>query len=146
MPFIACKLPHGLTIDHDGHRLTLLGANVGERLAQVSPNGDPNDNENRIAGFGVTRLDDRATEFFEKWRNDVTFVNGDPKKGKVRDGFPALENGSILGPFASIEDLRAEVQPLAASVVTGFEGLDPAVEAEKTGGVEPDKDAGKGGK
>lgn len=138
MAFIACKLPHGLTICHGLARIVLLGSNVGEDLENVSRNGLPNDNARRVAGFGITELDSAKVEVFEKWAAAVTYKEGDKAKGKLDDPFPALENGSILGPFKTLDEARKECASLSGQIVTGTEGLDP--EKEK---VETDKDAGK---
>ena len=45
---VACKLPNGLIIDHDGHKHELAGANSSQL----------------INGFGITDVD---KEFFDKW-------------------------------------------------------------------------------
>lgn len=137
MSVIACKLPAGLQIQHAGRVIVLAGANIGEDLENVSRNGNPSDNSRRIHGFGLTELKDADAEVFQDWVNQVTYKNGKPGDGKLADPYPALENGSILGPFKSIDEARAEVTSIASSISTGFEGLDGEKE-----GVEPDKDAG----
>jgi len=138
MAFIACKLPHGLTICHNATRIILLGANVGEDLENVSRNGSPSDNARRVSGFGVTELDAGKTETFVDWAASVTYVDGDRAKGKLTEPFQALDNGAILGPFKTFDEARKECAGLSAQIVTGVEGLNP--EKEK---VETDKDAGK---
>lgn len=138
MPVIACKLPAGLTIQHAGRSITLAGANIGEDLENVSRNGRPNDNGRRAHGFGLTEISAEDAEAFTDWANQVTYNNGKPADGKLSHPFPALENGSILGPFKSIDEARKEVASIAGSISTGFEGLD----AEKEG-VEENKDADK---
>lgn len=138
MPVIACKLPNGLLIDHNGSRITLAGANIGEDLENVSRNGRPNDNSRRSHGYGLSEISDKDAEAFTDWVNQVTYKNGKPADGKLADPFPALENGSILGPFKTLDEARKEVASLASSVLTGFEGLD----AEKEG-IEENKDADK---
>lgn len=140
MPFIACKLPSGLQIDHNGETIVLLGANIGENLAQVSANGLPSDNASRASGYGLTEVNDKQAAAFEDWSNQVQYVNGDKAAGKVPEPFPALDNGSILGPFKSKDEARKEAALMSSAVASGFEGLDPAKE-----GVEDD-DAAAGGK
>lgn len=138
MPVLACKLPAGLQITHNGRTLVLAGANIGEDLENVSRNGRPNDNGRRAHGFGLTEISAEDAEAFTDWANQVTYKNGKPADGKLSEPFPVLENGSILGPFKSIDEARKEVASIASSISTGFEGLD----AEKEG-VEENKDADK---
>jgi len=139
MPFIACKLPHGLRIQHQGKEILLVGGNIGEDLENVSRNGRPNDNEMRAHGFGLTEVSAADADVFEDWRNKVTYNEGAKEKGKLAHPFPALENGSILGPFKTKDEARKEAASLASSVSTGFEGLDP--DAEK---IEENTDANSG--
>lgn len=139
MPFIACKLPSGLKIDHDGETIILLGANIGENLANASLNGSPADNASRTSGYGVSQVTDKQAEAFKNWADGVTYVNGVPGDGKLRNPFPALENGSILGPFKTREEANKECAAMAGLVKTGFEGLDPAAEGVETAEEEPAK-------
>lgn len=139
MPFYACKLPHGLEVEHAGQTVVLLGANIGEELDNPSKNGEPRENRSRVYGFGLTELNERQTEAFEAWKTEVTTKDGKP----LRDGgFPAFENGLILGPFKSRADAEKECASIASIVTTGFEGVDPAAEEKKTTGtkVETRKD------
>lgn len=138
MPVIACKLPAGLRIDHNSRVITLVGANIGEDLENVSRNGRPNDNSQRIEGFGLTTVSNEDADAFTDWANQVTYKNGKPSDGKLAEPFAALENGSIQGPFKDEAEARKEVKSISSAVSTGFEGLDPEAE-----GIEPDKDAGK---
>lgn len=143
MPFVACKLPAGLQIDAYGQVIILHGANIGEDIENVSKNGSPGDNPFRTHGYGLTELNPAQAEAFEKWSNDVTYVNGDKPAGKkLAAPFPALENGSILGPFKTIDDARKESATLASAVTTGFEGLDPEKEGTDSVKIEQDDDAG----
>lgn len=138
MSVIACKLPAGLQIVHGGQTIVLVGANIGEDLENVSRNGLPADNMSRAHGYGLTTLTDAQTEAFTDWVNQVTYKDGKPGGGKLAEPFAALENGSILGPFKTVEEARKEVASLSSAVSTGFEGLD--AEAE---GVEQDEEADK---
>lgn len=133
---IACKLPAGLQIDHNGQMIVLVGANIGEDIENVSRNGSPSDNASRTHGYGLTTLNEAQTEAFNDWVNQVTYKDGKPASGKLAAPFAALENGSILGPFKNIEEARKECASIASAVTTGFEGLD--AEAE---GVESDPEA-----
>lgn len=139
MPFIACKLPAGLQITHNGETIVLLGANIGENLGLVSANGSPLDHLNRASGYGLTEINDRQAEAFADWSDVVTYKDGVKANGKLADPFPALENGSILGPFKSKADAQKEASAMASMTISGFEGLDPSKE-----GVEGDEEAGAG--
>lgn len=124
MPFYACKLPHGVEIDHDGKKIVLVGANIGEKLEHVSPNGLLDDSRRRSHGFGITELDSARAEALEAWRA----INA-PKGTK--SGFIAFENGSIMGPFKSRNELEKEVGSLYSVIKTGVEGVDPEEEKKK---------------
>lgn len=138
MPHVyACNLPHGLEIHHHGQLVTLHGANIGEELDNPSKNGSPRDNRTRVYGFGLTELNDAQAEAFESWKTEVTTKDGKPL---ADGGFPAFENGNILGPFKSRADAEKEVAALASIVQTGFEGVDPEAEKDKKGGVTTRKD------
>ena len=131
MPFYACKLPHGLHVDHQGTTIILHGGNIGEELDNPSKNGSPRENRQRVYGFGLTEVSDKQGEAFESWRTEVTTHEGQ----KIKDGFVAFENGSILGPFKSRADAEKECAAVYSIVQTGFEGVDPEVEAAKKKGV-----------
>lgn len=143
MPVIACKLPHGLLVRHNGQRITLVGGNIGEDLENVSRNGNPNDNAVRAHGYGLTTVSPAEAETFAAWSNAAVYKNGNPADGKLAEPFPALDNGSILGPFKTIDEARKECAAMAGVVVTGFEGLDPAKEGTGKVKIEKDADAGK---
>lgn len=128
MPIIACKLPTGLSIQHKGKTLVLKGGNSGEKLQNVSENGDPTDNAFRASGFGLTEISDSDAELFADWSNAVTYKDGKAANGKLDHPFKPLENGSILGPFKTIDEARKEVVAVSDGVTTGFEGLDPSKE------------------
>ncbi len=140
MPFYACKLPHGLEVDHGGQNIVLCGANIGEEIDNPSKNGSPRENRSRVYGFGLTELNDRQTESFEAWKKEVTTG---PDGTPLRDGgFPAFENGLILGPFKTRADAEKECAAVSSIVTTGFEGVDPVEEEKKKTGtkVETRKD------
>lgn len=141
MPFYACKLPHGLEVDHGGQTIVLHGANIGEELDALSKNGSPRENRSRVYGFGLTELNERQTEAFEAWKTEVTTKDGKPLPGG--GGFPAFENGLILGPFKSRAEAEKECQAVSSIVTTGFEGVDPEEDEKakkKTNKVETRED------
>lgn len=138
MPVIACKLPHGLDIRHKGLSLKLRGANSGENLAMPSANGMATDNAFRSAGFGLTEVNGSALELFTDWQNAGLYTGGQKTNGKLAEPFAALVNGSIMGPFKTIDEARLEVLGISDAIVTGAEGLDAEEEAKKPGGVQPD--------
>lgn len=133
MPFYACKLPQGLEVEVNGQTITLCGANIGEELDNPSKNGSPRENRSRVYGFGLTELNERQTEAFEAWKKEVTH---DPDGKPLRNsGFPAFENGLILGPFKTRADAEKEVAAVSSIVTTGFEGVDPEEEKKKKTGT-----------
>lgn len=137
MPFYACKLPHGLKVEHGGTTITLFGANIGEELDNPSKNGVPRESRHRVYGFGLTEVSETQREAFEAWKTSVTTRDGQ----KVKGGFVAFDNGSILGPFKSRSDAEKECATVNSIIQTGFEGVDPEEEAaKKTGGVKTRED------
>jgi hypothetical protein len=132
MSFYACKLPHGLHVEHEGTTIILHGGNIGEELENPSKNGSPRENRQRVYGFGLTELSDKQTDAFESWRKEVTTG---PDGAKIKDGFVAFDNGSILGPFKTRAEAEKECGAVSSIVTTGFEGVDPEVEAAKKTGV-----------
>lgn len=132
MAIFACKLPNGIAIRHNEKIITLAGANVGETLANVSLNGSPSDNARRAHGYGLTEVSNALVETFNDWAAKVTYKNGNPADGKLAEPFPALDNGSILGPFRTMDEARRECASIAGAVTTGFEGLDPEAEGVET--------------
>lgn len=142
MPFVACKLPAGLTIQPlSGEPINLRGPN-DSGSSVLAPNGITFDTEDRAAGYGLTQLTDDQAARFVAWSDSVTTKDGKP----VAQPFLPLDNGSILGPFKSKDEARKEAQAVHAMVSTGFEGIDPATDQEmKAAGVETaDKDAKRG--
>lgn len=131
MSFYACKLPHGLEVESNGQTIVLHGANIGEEVDNPSKNGTPRENRMRVYGFGLTELNERQTAAFEAWKKEVTTHEGKP----LRDGgFPAFENGLILGPFKSRDEAEKECAAVSSIVTSGFEGVDPEEEkGKKTG-------------
>jgi hypothetical protein len=136
MPFVICKLPHGLSIKHNGQTINLNGANEGYDPAFVAPNGKFNDGERRTGGFGITEISPEQFDAFNDWSDKVTFNDGDKTKGKLVEPNLALENGLIVA-FKSEGDARKEAKNLAGYVTTGTEGIDPATDAQmKADGLE----------
>lgn len=88
---IGCKLPHGLHLDVDGTRVTLLGTNAA----------------NVIGGYGITEGVDES--FFKKWlaqnkdsaavKNELVFAHEKPDNTKAqakanaknRNGFEGVD-------------------------------------------------------
>lgn len=140
MPFYACKLPHGLEVEHNGQTIVLHGANIGEEIDNPSKNGDPRENRMRVYGFGLTELNAKQAEAFDAWKTEVTTKDGKPLRN---GGFPAFENGLILGPFKTRDEAEKECASVSSIVTTGFEGVDPEEDEKsdkKTNKVETRKD------
>lgn len=142
MPFIACKLPHGLSVRHEGKTLDLNGPNEGSDPLDPMKNGAQVDSGIASAGYGLTQVTDDQVALFNSWKKAMLFASDG--KTKLNEPFVALENGSIMGPFGSIDEARAECQAMSDMVRTGFEGIDPATDpAMKAAGIETDPEAGK---
>lgn len=145
--FFICKLPHGLTISHKGSSVELRGANSSFNAS--TPIIGLNNLDGDAYGFGITELNDKDAATVEDWAASVTLVldsDGKPTKTKLADPYPALDNGSIQGPFASEADAREEAKLLGSAVRTGFEPVDPDTDREmKAAGIEEVKE-NKGGK
>lgn len=127
--FVACKLPHGLSIRHNGRVLNLYGANEGYDPTFLAPNGRSNDTERKSGGFGLTELTGDDAAAFEDWANRVTYKDGKKENGKVAEPFGALESGSIL-MFKSEAEARKETKAMAEAITTGTEGIDPATDKQ----------------
>ena len=138
MAFIACKLPHGLTINHQGQTINLNGPNEDNDPLNPNKNGQIVDSGTASGGFGLTELDGDKLKAFDDWVLRVTHVDGDKTKPKLAEPFLPLVNGSIQR-FANEKDARAETQAMSSAVRTGLEGVDP--EKDLPSGLETDKDA-----
>ena len=127
---IACKLPHGLSIPvAAGRVINLNGPN--ESLV----NGDSPDNEQSAYGFGLTKLDGKDQEAYEKWAKSVTFK--DDGTSKLDEPFAAIENGALLS-FKSEAEARSELKGMASAITSGFEGIS---QDDPRNGVKTDKEA-----
>lgn len=134
--FVANKLPHGLTVRHNGQTLNLNGPNEGYDPTDLAPNGKARDGENRSYGFGLTELKGDQEAAFVDWVNKVTYNDGDKTKGKLVEPFAALENGSILS-FKTRDEAVKETKMMADAITTGTEGIDPATDKQmKAAGLE----------
>lgn len=134
--FVICKLPHGLTVKHNGQTINLNGANEGYDPTFLAPNGRTNDGEKRAGGFGITELTGDQAAAFDDWAAKVTYRDGKKEAGKLAEPNLALENGMILS-FKSEADARKEAKSLSAAITTGTEGIDPASDPQmKADGLE----------
>lgn len=124
---IANKLPHGLTITHNGEILNLNGANVGADPLNPLGNGSDASGGQRSAGYGLTTLNDKQAAAYEDWETKVT---KDANGGPLAEPFQPLANGSIL-KFKNEQEARKETEALSSAVTTGFEGLDADAELDK---------------
>lgn len=138
---VACKLPHGLLIVHNGQTIVLKGANDGVDAEMVHRNDR----------FALTDLDDKQAEAFLDWTVVTTYKQdkeGKPGKeqGKLAEPNAAIESGAIQW-FKSRADADKEMSALAGLIVTGTEGIDPATDKEmKASGLETDGEAMAKGK
>jgi hypothetical protein len=130
MPIIACKLPHGLTIKHQGHTINLNGTNADFNPLAPSANGAIGESPNLSAGFGLTTLSDEQAAVFEDYRKKAIYVDGQESKGKLEEAFQPFVNGSIE-LFKSMTDARKETVAITSDVNSGFDGLDGDAEIKE---------------
>lgn len=124
MPMIvACKLPHGLTVNHNGQTININGVNAAHDPLNPAANGALLDGSLMSAGYGLTTLNDAQAEAFEDWSNKALYVDGEKAKGKVAEPFPPLANGA-LRVYKSDADARKDTASITTDVATGFDGLD----------------------
>lgn len=130
---VANKLPHGLTIPLGAGRvINLNGPNEG------AINGQSNDSETSAYGFGLTTLNDKDAEAYEKWAKSVTFK--DDGKTKLDEPFAAIENGALMS-FKTEAEAKSELKGLASAITSGFEGVE---RDDPKNGVKTDTEVMKG--
>lgn len=127
---VACKLPHGLTVTHNGQIINILGANADLNPLNPAANGALGDGAIMSGGFGLTTLNDDQSAAFEDWCNKALYVEGDKSKGLLAEPFAPLKNGS-LETFKSVADARKETSSITTDVSTGFDGLDGDAEIKQ---------------
>lgn len=104
---VACNLPHGLTIEHKGKRVTLAGANHPKALST----------DTTLSGtWGLTPNVDKA--WFDDWARESKHS--------------AVANGNIFAAQANKAPDMAE--EFADAIPTGTDPIDPA---KPGNGVEP---------
>jgi hypothetical protein len=145
---VACKLPHGLTITHNGQTINLNGANADVDPMSPMANGAVGDTATSVAGYGLTTLNDDQASAFEDYRLAALY--------KVKDGKPSKDAGMLEEPFAPFTNdtiltfkdettARREVRT-KANTPTGFDGIDGDAEtrdaAAGSGLVEAGKQKG----
>lgn len=129
---VACKLPHGLSISTGaGRAINLNGPNEGML------NGQSNDNEQSAYGFGLTKLDGKDAEAYERWAKSVTFK--EDGTSKLDEPFAAIENGALM-TFKTEAEARSELKGMASAITSGFEGVE---QDDPKNGVKTDKEAMK---
>ena len=110
--FVACSLPAGLTIDHNGQTITLNGAHVGPDADNLPKNGSAPDDYNRVSGYGLTEISGAQADAFMDWA-DMTSKGHGP-----------VSTGAIV--FADSRNDVAKEARSREGLADGFAGLDPA--------------------
>jgi hypothetical protein len=110
--FVACNLPAGLIVRHNGQEIRLNGGNTGLDAQNLPRNGSAPDDANRVSGYGLTEVSGDQAEALKDWM--ALSAKG---HGPVRSG--AL---IIAGSKADVAK-EAKANEGAAA---GFSGLDPA--------------------
>jgi hypothetical protein len=134
---VACKLPHGLTINHNGQTINLNGSNSGSDPLDPLKNGTLGDNSIVSAGYGLTTLDDKAAEAFADWSNKALYKDGVKDNGPLDEQFLPLANGSIL-TYKNEADARKDTASISPAVSNGLDGLDGDAEIKKAAAGSPD--------
>lgn len=143
---LACKLPHGMVIDHGGQTINVNGANANADPLNPMANGAAFDTETTTGGYGLTTLTADQAAAFEDWSGHALYKRngeGTPIKdnGMLDEPFLPLTNGSLLS-FKSEADARKEVRNLS-NVETGFDGLDGDAETKKAASGSALQEVGK---
>jgi hypothetical protein len=132
MPVIACKLPHGLSITHNGRMLNLNGANADADPMAPAPNGAALESTTMVAGYGLTTLSDDEMAVFEDWRLNALYKRSGDKPSKeaglLEEPFLPLTNDTILS-FKDDATARRELRTKAGTA-TGFDGIDGDAETK----------------
>ncbi len=136
MPIIACKLPHGLTITHQGRTININGSNVNFDALSPDKNGALADGTGLSAGFGLTTLSDQDAAVFEDWSNRALYKDGEKAKGLLEEPFQPLLNG-VIKPYKSEGDARKDTSATTTDVATGFDGLDGDAEIKRAAAATP---------
>lgn len=127
--FVGCKLPHGLTVEHNGQTIALNGANAGYTSDDQWKNGLPPDSPLRASGVGLTLLEGDKAAAFQEW-HDIS------KKG----------HGPVSAGMIFIANSRSDASKEARSLEgedNGLGGLD--TDKDLPNGLETDKDGGQKG-
>lgn len=127
--FVGCKLPHGLTIDHNDQVITLNGSNIGYDADNPWKNGVAPDSALRANGVGLTQLEGAQADAFKDW-----FELSGKGHGPVKAGFIFIANNA--------NDARKETQ-LLEDEKTGLDGIDPGKDLPKGLSTDPESGAAK---
>jgi hypothetical protein len=134
---VACKLPHGLTVNHMGRTINLNGANANHDPLAPAANGTLAEGSIMSAGFGLTTLNDADADAFNDWANRATYKDGLKANGPLDDQFPPLVNGTLC-IFKSEAEARKETNAVSSTVSNGMDGLDGDAEIKKAAAGSPD--------
>ena len=118
--FVACSLPAGFTVRHNGQVIRLNGPHTGLDPEALPKNGSAPDDFNRVSGYGLTEVSGDEAEAVKDWM--ALSAKG---KGPVR-------SGAIIAA-GSKADVAKEARSNEGAA-DGFKGLDPAKDLPK--GVE----------
>ena len=119
--YVACSLPAGLIIEHDGLTFRLNGPHVGADLENLPRNGFMPDSEIRASGYGLTTLEGKQADAFEAWVKGVT---ESPDGKPLQQPFAPIANGAIKWSKNANETRKAAAETEGMSI----------------GGLDPDKD------
>lgn len=121
--FVACKIPFGLLVRHNGHEITINGPHAGLDPATLPPNGGAPDDFNRYLGWGITEIVGDQADALLDWM-DISSKGDGP-----------VASGALVAVDTQADAKKAIKDN--ESVDTGFEGQDPD---KLPAGIEPNPD------
>lgn len=110
--FVACSLPAGLTIEHNGQVIALAGAHTGLDADALPKNGSAPDDYNRVSGYGLTEITGAKADAFMEWADVASKGHG------------PVSTGAIV--FADSRNDVAKEARSREGLAEGFTGMDPA--------------------
>lgn len=109
--FVACNMPQGLIVDHQGQRIEINGGANGLSALDLVKNGEAPDTALRYHGWGITELTGPTADAFHDWMGISAKGDGPVKFGQIE-------------VFDKLADAQKEVRSRSKQR-SGFDGLDP---------------------
>lgn len=126
--FVACSLPSGLIVRHNGQEIHLNGGHTGLDAEALPRNGSAPDDVNRVSGFGLTEVTGAQADALKEWMDISAKGNGPVRSGAL------VMAGSRAD---AVKEAKAN-----EGAADGFGGLDASKDLPK--GLETADDTKKG--